>query len=959
MSQPKQVALTEVQKGDLARLWPNHAPDERDSNGDTSTLCPPRPGLLNKTGGGGGMDDITYNFIARLHSFLLHTICDSYHPNQRRRGEGGSVGRLSSNDGETRRREDEESEKYSSKTEQSETFETLKYLFHPRPYNKTKGGNNNSNRTAHNGADFPIPKLLEGRHVLYFNHSLFTSEFDTYETTKVDAQQQGPSQEYVRNHSYGAFLHHRPEHALPSLSCAIGLVIVTLWRRSRPVFQQSIQEQTSDQTILYRSMSSTTYVIRFENVDPLIRMIEIKTSSAYKFVSVRGHITKAKPKRLRVACADFQCGKCGEQFPYKFIDGRYNVPTKCEGMHCRSKTFVLVRSTASYIDYQELKLQESQEETTVDAGRTPRVLEVECMDDLVDTCHAGDVVKIAGVIRAVNSAVAAGRAGKRALETSTYTLYLVANSISNATAGDGVNKADDEDDRGDGSGVDGRRGSGAKRKRKGEGGGGGRRGNRSSGASSVSFGREQLERITQLAHADHKMYSMRVRMAFPFDLLVRSLCPSIIGHDLVKAGLLLGLLGGTPPLTSGLEARSGSASIRSNSHILIVGDPGMGKSQMLLAASHIAERSVYVGGNTASTTGLTVSLTKEAGGEVGIEAGALVLADQGVCCIDEFDKMAKSNQDGLLEAMEQQQISIAKAGVVASLPARCSVIAAANPKNGNYNMGKTVAENLAMATPLLSRFDLVFILRDRADLDQDRMISSNIMDLYRQRDGTRTVTDQCGSVEALSAAMEEDGEGGRVSLSNRLRWVAGFQREPLPADLVRDYISYAREYCRPKMTQEAATVLKDYFMNLRYPPDGTNRGDCVPITTRQLEALIRLSQARAKACLRDFVLKEDAEDVKELMMESVNQVHMDEQGVVDRTRGGAGGKSKRKAKQLFMEQLRHYAKGGQFSELTLDHLRIVANQVKLDVSDFKSFIEELRGNGELMKTSAGAYIICS
>uniref|UniRef100_A0A7S4QZQ7 MCM C-terminal AAA(+) ATPase domain-containing protein n=2 Tax=Ditylum brightwellii TaxID=49249 RepID=A0A7S4QZQ7_9STRA len=321
--------------------------------------------------------------------------------------------------------------------------------------------------------------------------------------------------------------------------------------------------------------------------------------------------------------------------------------------------------------------------------------------------------------------------------------------------------------------------------------------------------------------------------------------------------------------------------------------------------------------------------------------------------------MAKSNQDGLLEAMEQQQISIAKAGVVASLPARCSVIAAANPKNGNYNMGKTVAENLAMATPLLSRFDLVFILRDRADLDQDRMISSNIMDLYRQRDGTRTVTDQCGSVEALSAAMEEDGEGGRVSLSNRLRWVAGFQREPLPADLVRDYISYAREYCRPKMTQEAATVLKDYFMNLRYPPDGTNRGDCVPITTRQLEALIRLSQARAKACLRDFVLKEDAEDVKELMMESVNQVHMDEQGVVDRTRGGAGGKSKRKAKQLFMEQLRHYAKGGQFSELTLDHLRIVANQVKLDVSDFRSFIEELRGNGELMKTSAGAYIICS
>ena len=241
----------------------------------------------------------------------------------------------------------------------------------------------------------------------------------------------------------------------------------------------------------------------------------------------------------------------------------------------------------------------------------------------------------------------------------------------------------------------------------------------------------------------------------------------------------------------------------------------MGKSQMLLAATQLAARSVYVGGNTSSTTGLTVTLTKEAGGESGIEAGALVLADQGICAIDEFDKMAKNHQDGLLEAMEQQQVSIAKAGVVASLPARCSVIAAANPKHGSYNMDKTVSENLNMSKPILSRFDLVFILRDRADKDLDRMVSSNIMKLYRSH---TSATNNASNLQPPLADVLAPGEslvGERMPLSERLAWVTDFQKQPLPANLVRDYIAYAREYCKPRLTQEAAAVLKDYFMELR------------------------------------------------------------------------------------------------------------------------------------------------
>lgn len=170
---------------------------------------------------------------------------------------------------------------------------------------------------------------------------------------------------------------------------------------------------------------------------------------------------------------------------------------------------------------------------------------------------------------------------------------------------------------------------------------------------------------------------------------------------------------------------------------------------------------------------------------------------------------------GLLEAMEQQQVSIAKAGVVASLPARCSIIAAANPRHGSYSMSKSVSENLNMAQPILSRFDLVFILRDRADKEQDRLVSSNIMNLYRNATSNQNVSldkrDLQGQPHGTDGAEDEN----RMTLSARLAWVMDFQKQPLPAELVRDYIAYAREYCKPKMTPEAAAVLKDYFMGLR------------------------------------------------------------------------------------------------------------------------------------------------
>ena len=571
------------------------------------------------------------------------------------------------------------------------------------------------------------------------------------------------SNEVLLKHSFGAFLYHFPIQALPAVNVTMALAAATLWRKQTG--------GNSSNSILEGFLDSCQLTVRFVHVTPQLPMADIKTGLVRKFISIKGHVVKARPKRLRVATADFTCQKCAAIITHAFDQGRFSMPTKCFLSSCRSRSFTLIRPTARYINVQELRLQEAQEESTSHAGRTPRQLQVELTHDLIDSCRPGDIVLLACYVDAVNSAVAAGRTGKRALENSTYKLFLQGHSITTLS--------ESNSNRGD------------------------------SDKNKVVYTQQQLQNISQLCHADHRCLSLIERRAFPFDLLVRSLCPSIIGHHTVKAGILLCLLGGTPPAANA-QLDKGS-SIRSNSHILIVGDPGMGKSQMLNAATQLAARSVYVGGNTASTTGLTVTLTKEEGGETGIEAGALVLADQGVACIDELDKC--KHLDGLLEAMEQQQVSIAKAGVIASLPARCSVIAAANPKHGSYNMSKTVAENLNMARPILSRFDLVFILRDRADKQQDRLVSSNIMNLYRKNSNSSS-TDPSQSMLNLTS---DDGpnKDGRVSLEKRLAWVSGFN-EPLPAALVRDYIAYAREFCRPKVTPQAAAVLKDYYMKLRY-----------------------------------------------------------------------------------------------------------------------------------------------
>lgn len=339
----------------------------------------------------------------------------------------------------------------------------------------------------------------------------------------------------------------------------------------------------------------------------------------------------------------------------------------------------------------------------------------------------------------------------------------------------------------------------------------------------------------------------------PFKLLVDSLCPDIFGHEVIKAGLLLALFRGRE-----------NGVTRSNPHILIVGDPGLGKSQMLSAVAGVAPRSVFVGANTSTAAGLTATLHQEGGpGEYALEAGALVLADQGCCCIDEFDKLTEHRV--LLDVMEQQVVNVAKAGVVCSLPARTSILAAANPVGGHYNHEKTISQNIKLDEALLSRFDLIFVLLDRPDQEIDRYLSEQILSKISATAKTAQKS-QFSNAKTLVSQITQTGES--LHSSAFLRNLSKKQTnhsDLLSPQLLRKYISYAQRFISPKLSTEAGQVLKEFYLSCRQNKNNFNPTDTLPVTIRQLESAIRLCEARAKAELRLIVTKEDAEDVVSIM----------------------------------------------------------------------------------------------
>ncbi len=313
-----------------------------------------------------------------------------------------------------------------------------------------------------------------------------------------------------------------------------------------------------------------------------------------------------------------------------------------------------------------------------------------------------------------------------------------------------------------------------------------------------------------------------------YEKLISSFAPAIQGYRTQKEALLLQIVGA--PRTTLPDGTT----IRGDINILLVGDPGTSKSEMLKAVARLAPRAIYTSGKGSTAAGITAAVVKEKSGMMMLEAGATVLADQGIACIDEFDKMRPEDRGALHEVMEQQTVSVAKGGIVATLNARTSILAAANPIFGKYDKFKNIYENVNLPIPLLTRFDLIFVLKDEPDRQRDELLAKHVLGLYRKKDFP--------------------------------------QAPPLSPEFMKKYLSYCTKI-EPKLSKEAEEKILEFYLQMREL--GSRSESMITITPRQLETLVRLSMARARLLLKDTVSGEDAEVAISLMKRMFETVGID------------------------------------------------------------------------------------
>jgi replicative DNA helicase Mcm len=311
------------------------------------------------------------------------------------------------------------------------------------------------------------------------------------------------------------------------------------------------------------------------------------------------------------------------------------------------------------------------------------------------------------------------------------------------------------------------------------------------------------------------------------DKIIHSIAPSVYGYERIKEAIMYLLFGGVPKFLPDI-------SIRGELNIILVGDPGTAKSQLLRYVPKIAPRGLYTSGRGTTAAGLTAAVLPTATGGMTLEAGALVLADRGIACIDEMDKMRTEDRVAIHEAMEQHTISIAKGGIVATLNARAAILGAANPALGRYDAYRTVAENISLPITILSRFDLIFVLKDVPEKERDALMSEHILELHMRKTPPEI--------------------------------------PPISSDLLRKYIAYAKSIT-PVLTPAAFDKLKSFYLEMRSASEV--EGSPIAITARQLESLVRISEARAKAALREEVLVDDADHAIAIMKRSLEEAGID------------------------------------------------------------------------------------
>ncbi|RYR03316.1 hypothetical protein Ahy_B06g082200 isoform C [Arachis hypogaea] len=674
-------------------------------------------------------------------------------------------------------------------------------------------------------------------------------------------------------------LREKPKIAILCMSAALHKVLLSNLENDKPELDAKVD-------------------IRLHNCpETMIALKNLKAAFIDKLVSVRGTAVKVSTVRPLVVELTFKCSKCKQSITRIFPDGKFSPPSTCNLHGCKSKIFIPLRSTAQTIDFQKIRVQEILKPEDHEEGRVPRTVECELTQDLVDACIPGDVVTVTGIIRGINTYMDIGGGKSKNRSQGFYYLYLEAVSVKNSKSQSTPGDSQEANPKARPSEL----------------------------LDLFSFSSRDLEFVVKFVE-EHGSDLFRQ--------ILQSICPSIYGHELVKAGITLALFGGVRKHSMDPN----KVPVRGDIHVIIVGDPGLGKSQLLQAAAAVSPRGIYVCGNATTKAGLTVAVVKDnMTSDYAFEAGAMVLADSGLCCIDEFDKMSSEHQ-ALLEAMEQQCVSIAKAGLVASLSSRTSVLAAANPVGGHYNRAKTVNENLKMSAALLSRFDLIFILLDKPDELLDKRLSEHIMSFHPWT--SREMQDIHNKLLAQIYLAATCWDWTTFTGIEKATW--RFSLHSLLPD------------CLDWMSKPAADILQKFYLKLR---DHNTSADGTPITARQLESLVRLAEARARVELREEITAQDALDVVEIMKESLYDKYVDEHGIVDF--GRSGGMSQQKEAKRFLNALNKQSELEQKDCFSISEIYNLADRISLKVPDIDTFIDNLNSVGYLLKKGPKTYQVLS
>ena len=526
-------------------------------------------------------------------------------------------------------------------------------------------------------------------------------------------------------------------------------------------------------------------------------------------------------------------------------------PVQCSNPKCNHRELGVEPESSRFIDVQFVRLQELPED--LPPGQLPHYLDVTVKQDLVDNARPGDRVVLTGIVRIEQEKMS----GVSKASSPLYRVRLDGNNVEFL---------------------------GSKKDK-----------------SSRKIQREEI------SQEDEKMIKSLSKSPDLYQQLIDSYAPHITGHEVVKESILLLMAGSTQR-----ELQDGSK-IRGDINIFLVGDPGTAKSEMLKFCVRVAPRGLYTSGRGSTAAGLTAAVVRDTNGIFMLEAGATVLGDQGLVCIDEFDKMKAEDRSALHEVMEQQTASISKGGIVATLNARTSILAAANPMYGKYDPFKNITENVNLPVPLLTRFDLIHVIKDKPSKERDTKIAQHIINLHTPK-----------GID---------------------------QKSLIDSETLTKYLSYVKRI-DPKLTKEAEQKILDYYMKMR----NVEAEEMITVTPRQLEGLIRMATARARLLLKTKVEEDDAERAIYLLQNMFENAGIDvNTGKVDLGVLQGRPRSEVSKMQLFMDVMQSLE--GEH-KTPVDEKQLVEELVKTgkyNDEEAKNFIRKMARDSSIYESKPGHY----